>query len=179
MDASFDYYNWILLPLLIFISRLFDVTLNTLRHIFTSKGYTKIVPILGFFEVLLWLIIVAQVMKNLNNVACYLAWACGFATGTYIGLKIEEKLALGNQIIRLITNQSTSGLIDLLREKNHGVTILSGEGAKGPVKILYIIAERKNVKDVIHIIDKNIEDAFYTIEDIRNSHHGIFASKRA
>ena len=108
--GNFDYYNWITLPLIIFFSRICDVSLGTLRHVFISKGFRKIVPLLGFFEVLIWIIVVAQVMKNLNNVACYLAWAGGFATGTYVGLWIEEKLALGLQVVRIITNQDSSEL---------------------------------------------------------------------
>ena len=101
MTSGFDYFSWIVLPVLIFMSRMCDVTLGTLRHIFMAKGFTKIVPILGFFEVLLWLIVIGQVMKNLNNVACYIGWAGGFATGTLVGMKIEEKLALGLQVIRI------------------------------------------------------------------------------
>ena len=103
--GNFDYHAWVTLPLIIFFSRICDVSLGTIRHVFISKGFRKIVPLLGFFEVLIWIIVVAQVMKNLNNIACYLAWAGGFATGTFVGLWIEEKLALGLQVIRIITNQ--------------------------------------------------------------------------
>ena len=62
--GTFDYYAWIGLPIIIFFSRMCDVTLGTLRHVFISKGFRKIVPVLGFFEVLIWIVVVAQVMKN-------------------------------------------------------------------------------------------------------------------
>src|ERR1043165_1455955 len=99
---DFDYFDWIILPLLIFISRLADVTLATLRHIFISKGLKHIVPVLGFFEVLIWLIAIRQVFNNLNNMACFISWAAGFSAGTYLGILIEEKLAIGVQMIRII-----------------------------------------------------------------------------
>jgi uncharacterized protein YebE (UPF0316 family) len=129
--GSFDYYSWIILPLIIFFSRVGDVSLGTLRHVFISKGFRRIVPVLGFFEVLIWIVVVAQVMKNLNNVACYLAYAGGFATGTYVGLRIEERLALGMQVIRIITNQDSGALIAALKEKKHGVTIVDAQGGMG------------------------------------------------
>ena len=76
-----DFFNWVLLPLVIMFSRMADVSLGTLRHIFLSKGLKKLVPLLGFIEVLIWIVVVAQIMKNLNNVMCYFAWAAGFSLG--------------------------------------------------------------------------------------------------
>jgi uncharacterized protein YebE (UPF0316 family) len=173
--GSFDYYSWIILPLIIFTSRVCDVSLGTLRHVFVSKGLRKIVPILGFFEVLIWIVVVAQVMKNLNNVACYLAYAGGFATGTYVGLRIEERLALGLQVIRIITNQNCDSLIKALKSHHHGVTIVDAQGAVGPVKMIFTIMKRKNVGSVTKLIAKHNPSAFYSIEDIKNAKQGVFS----
>lgn len=175
--TNFDYYNWIVLPLIIFFSRLGDVSLGTLRHVFISKGYRKIVPLLGFFEVLIWIVVVAQIMKNLNNFACYLAWAGGFATGTYVGLLIEERLALGLQVIRIITNQNCDSLLENLKLGNHGVTVVDAQGAVGPVKMIFTIIKRKNVRRVIELIRQHNPTAFYSIEDIKNANQGVFAAK--
>ncbi len=175
--SNFDYYNWILLPLIIFFSRLGDVSLGTLRHVFISKGYRKIVPVLGFFEVLIWIIVVAQIMKNLNNIACYFAWAAGFATGTYVGLLIEERLALGLQVIRIITNQNCDSLIESLKHENHGVTAIDAQGAVGPVKMIFTIIQRKNVRQVIELIRQHNPTAFYSIEDIKDINQGVFSTK--
>src|ERR1035437_1979842 len=153
--GNFDYFSWIVLPIIIFFSRVCDVSLGTLRHVFISKGFRKIVPLLGFFEVLIWIIVVAQVMKHLNNWACYLGWAGGFAAGTYIGLMIEERLALGIQIIRIITNQDCDHLVIELKEKKHGVTIIDAKGAMGPVKVILSIVNRSNINSVIEIINRN------------------------
>ena len=172
--SEFDYHAWITLPLIIFFSRICDVSLGTIRHVFISKGFRKIVPLLGFFEVLIWIIVVAQVMKNLNNWACYLAWAGGFATGTYVGLWIEEKLALGLQVIRIITNQDCDDLLDALKKENHGITVVDAQGAIGPVKMIFTIIKRKNVKEVVQLIRKYNPTAFYSIEEIKNSSQGVF-----
>ena len=176
LDAlkDFDYFNWILLPLMIFVARMFDVTLATLRNIFISKGFRHIVPFIGFVEVLIWLVAITQTMKNLNNVACYIAWAGGFSMGTYVGMRIEEKIALGLQVIRIITNQDCEDLIAALREANHGVTVVPAEGAKGPVKMIFTIMKRKNVAAVVDMIRQHNPTAFYSVEDIRHSSQGVF-----
>jgi uncharacterized protein YebE (UPF0316 family) len=174
LHDNFDYHSWVVLPLIIFLSRIGDVSLGTLRHVFISKGYRRLVPFLGFFEVLIWIIVVAQVMKNLNNVACYLAFAGGFATGTYVGLRIEERLALGLQVIRIITNQNCEELVQALKKENYGITVVDAHGAMGPVKMLFTIIKRKNVQSVVSIIHQYNPTAFYSVEDIKDTSQGVF-----
>ena len=173
--GNFDYYAWIGLPIIIFFSRMCDVTLGTLRHVFISKGFRKIVPILGFFEVLIWIVVVAQVMKNLNNWACYIGWASGFAMGTYLGLKIEEKLALGLQVIRIITNQNCDELLAAFKNENHGVTIVDAQGSVGPVKMIFTIIHRKNVQSIVKLIHQYNPTAFYSVEEIKDTSAGVFS----
>lgn len=174
MEPGFDYFNWVVLPILIFISRLCDVSLGTIRHIFVARGFRTIVPFLGFAEVLIWLLAMTQVMKNLNNGACYFAWAAGFATGNYMGMRLEEKIALGMQVIRIITNQACDDLILALRNANHGVTVVNAEGSTGPVKMIFTIVKRKNIKNVIALIKEYNPNAFYSVEDVRDSSQGVF-----
>jgi len=172
---DFDYFNWIILPLLIFISRLGDVTMATLRHIFISKGLTKIVPILGFFEVLIWLVAMRQVFSHLNNAACFIAWAAGFSAGTYLGMLIEERLAIGTQIIRVITNEPIGNLTEVFKQHHQGITIVDGQGAMGPVKLIFMIVKRANKKLVLDILHEHSPNAFYTIEDVKSFEHGVFS----
>jgi uncharacterized protein YebE (UPF0316 family) len=172
--GNFDYYSWIVLPIIIFFSRMCDVTLGTLRHIFISKGFRKIVPVLGFFEVLIWIVVVAQVMKNLNNVACYIGYASGFAMGTYLGLKIEGKLALGLQVVRIITNQNCDDLLVALKNGNHGITVVDAQGSIGPVKMVFTIIQRKNVQAVVKLIRQYNPTAFYSVEEIKDTSQGVF-----
>lgn len=177
LSSSFlqsDLFNWVLFPFLIFLARTCDVTLATLRNVFISRGIRNIVPILGFFEVLIWLVAVTQTVKNLSNFVCYIAFAGGYSMGIYVGLKIESKLALGKQVIRIITNQDTSALVHALYEAQMGVTVIDGHGVKGPVKVIFSTLKRKDVEIVDKIIKTHAPNAFYTVEDIRNSSMGVF-----
>lgn len=174
VKEGFDYFNWVLLPLIIYFARMTDVTLGTLRIVMISKGKRKIVPIIGFFEVLLWLIAIGQIMQNLSNVMCYFAWAAGYATGTFLGLTIEQALAIGTQVIRVITNKNSDDFLEDLKKKKHGFTVIDGQGAKGPVKVIFIVAERKNVKEISEFIDHHLPGSFYSVEDIRETNQGVF-----
>lgn len=171
---TFDYFSWIILPFLIFLSRLGDVTMATLRHIFISKGLRKIVPILGFFEVLIWLVAMRQVFSHLDNVACFIAWAAGFSAGTYLGMYIEERLAIGTQIIRIITAEDITPLTDVLKKRNQGITIVDGHGAMGPVKLIFTIVRRTNKAQVVELIHQYAPNAFYSVEDVKGSERGVF-----
>lgn len=176
--ATFDWYNWVLLPILIFVSRLGDVSLGTLRHLFLSKGVKKIVPIIGFVEVMIWLIAIRQVFNNLNNIACFMAWAGGFSFGTYVGMFIEEKIAYGLQVIRIISNADTINLTNEFKKIHQGYTIVDGEGAQGSVKLIYVIVKRKTKADVIKLIHTHLPDSFYSIEEVKNSSMGMFLEPR-
>ncbi len=170
MIQNFDFYNWVVFPLLIFFARVCDVSLGTLRGVFASKGFKQIVPFIGFFEVLIWLLAISQIFQNLNgNFIFYLAWAAGYATGSYLGLTIEERLAMGIQVVRIITNQNSDALIAALKKENYGITVLDGTGARGPVKIIFTIVPRKSVKNVVGILDEYNPSSFYSVEDVKNS----------
>jgi uncharacterized protein YebE (UPF0316 family) len=169
-----DLFNWLVLPLFIYLSRASDVTLATLRNLFIAKGIKKIVPVLGFFEVLIWLVAVTSIVKNLNNMLCYFAFAGGYSTGIFIGIKIEGKLALGKQVIRVITGQVIEPFIEALKSKKLGVTIVDATGAMGPVKIVFTTVARKDVSTVHQLIEEHTPNAFYTIEDARDVGKGVF-----
>lgn len=159
--------NWVIIPLLIFCARMLDVSIGTMRVVFTSRGYKNIAPLLGFIEVLIWLVAIGQVMQNLNNVACYLAWAGGFAAGNYIGLSLEERLAMGQVVIRTITAQPAVALIEKLRNEGYRLTTVDAQGARGPVNLLFLVVSRKKKDDVIKLITEFNPKAFYSIEDVR------------
>ena len=164
---SSDIFDFVILPLLIFLSRIVDVSLDTIRIILVSKGYKRAVPIVGFFQVLVWIIVITRIMQNLDNWLCYLAYAGGFATGNYIGMIIEEKIALGFEMVRVITRVEAHELIVKLKEKGYGTTSIKALGNIGEVAVIYIIVSRKKLKDVISLIAYYNPKALYTIEDIR------------
>ncbi len=172
-------FTWVVLPLLIFVARIADQSIGTLRLIFLSKGQKGLAPILGFFEVIIWLIAVGQIMKHLDNVLCYIAYGGGFAMGNYLGMVLEEKLSIGNVLVRIIPRKDTSDLIAYLRENNYGVTSVEAEGAMGKVNIIFSIIKRKDAEHVVSIINRFNSNAFYTIEDVKAINEGIFKSKRS
>ena len=172
-----EIFKWAVMPLMIFVARTSDVTLGTLRNVFISKGFRNIVPVIGFFEVLIWLVSIRQVMQHLDNPLCYIGFAGGFAMGTYVGLRIESRLALGLQVLRIITATNWQPLVDSLQRLNLGVTIIDGHGAKGPVKIIFTIVKRKDIGTVRELIRVVNPQAFYSIEDIRVANQGVFPQK--
>lgn len=167
-------FSWIILPVLIFLARICDVTIGTIRIIMVSKGNKLISPMLGFFEVLIWLIAIGQIMQNLNNIFCYIAYAGGFAAGNYIGILLEEKLAMGTLMIRLIVKDPLPEFISLLRSQNFGTTIINGQGSQGKVDVIYCLIKRADLERVVNIIHQFHPKAFYSIEDVRLVREGIF-----
>ncbi|WP_018479150.1 DUF2179 domain-containing protein [Pontibacter roseus] len=160
--------NWVIIPLLIFLARICDVTLGTLRIVFIARGDKLIAPLLGFLEVLIWLVAITQVMQNLGNFASYFAWAAGFATGNFLGLRIEQKLALGQMVVRVITVESADALIERLAGRGYRLTSVDAKGTRGKVNLLFMIVKRKKLKEVVGIIRDYNPNAFYSIEDVRS-----------
>ncbi|MFM9050736.1 MAG: DUF2179 domain-containing protein [Bacteroidota bacterium] len=179
LNQESDFFRWVILPLLIFVARLSDVTLGTLRNVFISKGFRRIVPFIGFFEVLIWLISIRQIMQHLDNPLCYVGFAGGFAMGTYVGLLIEKQLALGTQVIRIIMSENSKLLASELNKAGFCVTVMDGEGSKGPVKIIFTIIKRKDIAKARELIHAIHPQAFYSIEDVRLANQGVFPSGSA
>ncbi|MBK7969988.1 MAG: DUF2179 domain-containing protein [Bacteroidetes bacterium] len=173
-----DLFNWAILPLLIFIARTCDVTLATLRNIFIARNIKKIVPLLGFFEVLIWLVAVSQTINNLHNIACYIGFRRGYSMGIFVGITIEGKLALGKQVVRIITNQDTTSLVAAMSEANMGVTILDGNGAKGPVKVIFTTLKRRDVQLADQLINKHTPNAFLYHRRHPQFQSGVFREKQ-
>ena len=171
-------YSFIILPIMIFFARVCDVSLGTIRIIFISKGIKYLAPLIGFFEILIWLLAIGQIMQNLTNVYYYLFYAGGFATGNLIGIMLDEKLSIGTVSIRIITRRNADNLIEALRKKHIRITLVDAKGTNGPVKILFSIVKRQNVQKVIRTVKKYNPNAFYSIEDIRSVEEAVFPMKR-
>ena len=177
--ASADFYAWVVLPLLIFFFRICDVSLGTIRVIFIAKGLKYIAPVIGFFEVIIWLLAIGQVMNNVTNIASYIAYGGGFAAGTLLGMAVEERLSLGTVFVRVISNEEVSGLVFWLRERSYGVTVADGEGSKGKVKIILSVINRHDLDEVINGIHRYLPRAFYSIEEVKSVADGIFPHERS
>lgn len=168
------WWTWVLLPLLIFMSRILDQSIGTMRLIFVSKGFRYIGPVLGFFEVIIWLLAITQVLQHLYNPLCYIAYGAGFGMGNYIGIRLEEKLSIGTVLLRVVPKKDTTQLIRHLREDGFGVTSVDAEGASGPVKIVFTIIKRKSIPHAIRIVNQYNPNAFYTIEEVKAVKEGYF-----
>lgn len=165
MDSNL--YNWVILPLLIFVARVADVSIGTIRIVLFSRNKKFLVTLLGFVEVTIWLLAVRQVIINLTNPICYLAFAGGFAVGNYIGLVLEEKIALGHAIIRVITRKKADDLFHYFISHGYRITRIPAEGSMGEVDVLFTIIKRNQINRVIDIIKQYNPNAFYTIEDVK------------
>ena len=159
--------DYVILPMLILLARVVDVSMDTVRIIMVAKGYRNYAPVIGFFQSLIWVITISRVMVNLENWTAYVAYAGGFALGTYVGMHIEEKLALGYELVRVITRTDATKLVAHLRERGFPVTSVTGEGRDGEVGILFVVLRRQAVSEVVDIIKAFTPRAFYTIEDMR------------
>jgi uncharacterized protein YebE (UPF0316 family) len=169
-----DLFKWVILPILIFIARLIDVSLGTLRIIFVSHGLKYFAPVVGFVEINIWLLAIGQIMQNLDNLACSLAYAGGFSMGAFLGMVIEEKLSIGMVMVRIICKHDASELIKSLRDAQYGVTTHDAEGLNGPVKIIFAVIRRENLGDVLNRIHTIHPHAFYSVEDIRSVGEAMF-----
>ena len=156
-----------LIPFLIFLSRVVDVSIGTIRIIFISRGWKFVSAGLGFIEVFIWVLAISQIMKNLDNVWAYFAYAMGFACGTYVGMLIEEKIAIGTVLFQVITKKPAPKLIKELHESDAKLTSVKARGDDGPVDIIYVVAKRKKAHKVYLLIKKYHPRAFLSVEDIR------------
>jgi len=171
------YFTYIIIPILICLARIVDVSLGTLRILFVSKGFKRIAPILGFFEVLIWLFAIGIVMQNLTNIVNYFAYALGFALGNYIGISIEQKLAVGKVMVQVVTQRNASELITFLKNTNYGVTVIEAKGVIGPVNIIITVINRTKLPTVVAHIKSFNPKAFYLVEDVRFVSDTIFSAK--
>ncbi len=161
-------FGYIVIPVFIILARIVDVSIGTLRIIFVSKGMKIVAPILGFFEVIIWLLAIGQIMQNLTNVVNYIAYGFGFALGNYLGIYIERKLSIGFEVIRIITRRSATKLLKYLASSGYRFTMVDAQSDEGAVNVIYMPLKRRDVRNVIHNIKKHNPKAFYTLESLQS-----------
>ncbi|MFO8051167.1 MAG: DUF2179 domain-containing protein [Thermoplasmatota archaeon] len=171
-------FEWVIIPLLICLARIVDVTIGTLRIIFISKGLKRIAPVMGFFEVIIWLVAIGQIMQNLSNIVNYVAYGLGFAIGNYVGIIIENRISIGFVILRVITRRSATNLKEWLRRSGRKYTIVDAASDWGYVNIIYLPLKRKEVRRVVEKVKSFNPHAFYTVEDVRAMSGSTFKEGR-
>ncbi|MFH1064448.1 MAG: DUF5698 domain-containing protein [Candidatus Woesearchaeota archaeon] len=173
---AFDFYTWLLIPLLIFFARIIDVSMGTIRMIFIARGLKFLAPLLGFFEVIIWLMAIRQILLNLSNVMSYIAYGAGFAAGTYIGIVLEERLAVGRVAVRVVASKDASKLASALDKEGFTGSVSKADGPSGKVKIIFVVIERVDIWKMVELIKQYNPDAFYSVEDVRFVNKEVFSN---
>jgi uncharacterized protein YebE (UPF0316 family) len=160
-------FAWLILPVLIFIGRILDVSIGTMRIIYVSRGMKLPAVICGFCEVLIWAIVLSQLIQHLTKIAMFVAYAGGFALGNYVGILIEQKLAVGLVAVRIITRIDASDLVDLLKDMDLSISSLAATGATGTVRLVFCVIRRKDLPRVIQMVRETNPQAYLSFEDTR------------
>jgi uncharacterized protein YebE (UPF0316 family) len=154
--------------LLIFLLRVTDVSMGTVRTIMIMRGMRKWAALIGFVEVSIWVVAISRVITNLDTVWNVIGYSGGFATGTLLGMWIENKLALGYVDVRIISMTKGQEIVQIIRQAGYGATRLQAEGQSGPVCVISAVAPRKQATDIIRLANKVDATAFVTIEEARH-----------
>jgi Uncharacterized protein conserved in bacteria len=172
-----DVYPW-LLPVIIFFGRICDVTLGTLRIILVSKGEKNKAPIIGFFEVFIWVVIISQILVRANDMVAYLSYAAGYATGNYVGILLEKRIAYGIVLCRIYTQRNGLELVKTLNKMDFGATMTHGTGSTNEVDIIETVIDRKEMKKLERTLTGFDTNIFYVVEDVRTKQNGIFPKRK-
>jgi uncharacterized protein YebE (UPF0316 family) len=169
LSIDSDLFRILILPLMIFFARILDVSLNTIRIIFVMGGRKGISTLLGFFESLIWLLAIGQIFQHIDNVYSYIAYPAGFAAGIYVGMRIEEHLAYGKVVVRLITQQPLKPIIEYLKDKEWRYSFVEAESARGREQLLFTVLLREDLPRLLEQFAKNYPNGFYTIESVKSA----------
>jgi len=160
--------NVLLLGVVIFLARICDVSLGTIRTIVTVQGRSILAFFFGFVEVMIWIMVVSTVVASIKESPILaLFYALGFSTGNVVGIAVERKLAFGLIALKVITRDSGQAIAERLRELGQPVTIFNGEGKDGTVYELYIVCRRRRLKQFLQVIKEEDPNAFYITEHAR------------
>ncbi len=163
------FFSYILLPALIFLARIADVSINTVRIIYVLGGRKTTATVLGFFESFIWLMAIRQIFEHLDNWICYVAYPAGFAFGILVGMVIEEKIAYGKVIVRIITRKDVSSLIAYLNSFRFRYTHVDATGPDGRENLVFTVLERERLEGLIDELKKKLPTAFYTVEKVNRA----------
>ncbi|MCR4335195.1 MAG: DUF5698 domain-containing protein [archaeon] len=162
-----DFFSWVALPLFIFFARIADVSMGTLRVIFIAKGFKYYAPIVAFFESVIWLLAVSQILLNITNPWLIIVYGLGFAVGTFSGIWLEEKISLGKSRIRFVIRTNYKEILGALENKNYLLTVVNAGYKKNTAKVVTLVTDRRKIKKVIQIVNDINPKVFYSVEDVR------------
>ncbi len=164
-----NFFSYVVLPLLIFLARIMDVSINTIRIIYVLGGRRLTATVLGFFESFIWLMAIRQIFEHLDNWVCYVAYPGGFAMGILVGMMIEERIAYGKVIVRIITRKDVAELITFLTANQFRYTRVSTEGIDGAENLVFTVLPRENLESLLNKMKEILPTAFYTVEKVNRA----------
>jgi uncharacterized protein YebE (UPF0316 family) len=173
MDLFLSSQTWLSAGF-IFILRVSDMSLDTLRVLFVMRGIKKVAWVLGFIQSAIYLLAIGRVLTQLNNPLNIIGYAAGFATGNVVGMIIEERIAIGHIMVNIISPSRGSAIVTHLRQNGYAVTELSGRGKDGMVSLINCSVLRKQVEPVHQLVNEIDPEAFITAEDVRPIRHGFW-----
>jgi len=159
---------------LIFLLRVGDMSLDTMRVLFVMRGKKKIAWTLGFFQALIFVVAIGSVLSDLSNPLKILGYAAGFATGNVVGMLIEERLAIGHVQLSIISSRRGAAITDRLRAEGYAITEIPARGKDGVVSLLNCSVLRRNIDTVRNIVNEEDDSAFITVEDVRPLWRGFW-----
>ena len=124
---------------------------------------------LGFFEAFIWLMAIRQIFENLDNWMCYVAYPAGFAAGIFVGMLIEEKIAYGKVIVRIITRKDILPMLEYLNKRHHRFTYVKAEGPDGLENLVFTVLEREKLDQLLEKMKEILPTAFYTVEKVNRA----------
>ena len=169
VGISENVFSFVILPVLIFLARICDVSINTIRIIYVLGGRRFIATILGFFESFIWLMAIRQIFAHLDNWVSYMAYPAGFACGIFVGMIIEERIAYGKVIVRIITRKDVVSLIGYLNSQKFRYTHVNAEGPDGHENLVFTVLQRESLDDLLITLKEILPTAFYTVEKVNRA----------
>ncbi len=162
-----DSYPW-LLALAIFVARVLDVSLGTFRTIVVFRGYPAIAAAIGFVEILIWVVAASQVLRQINAWPLMLAYAGGFACGNYLGIWLEARVAMGKELVRIISHTQAGIVARRLSDLGQRFLTLQGEVDGHATQVLLVTTDRRHTASLLAAVQEADPNAEYTISDIKS-----------
>lgn len=158
----------------IFLLRVVNQSMDTLRVVMMLRGRKMATWILGFLETVIFVVALGSVITGLDNVLNIIAYSAGFATGNTLGMWVEDRLAIGYINLRIVSPKRGSALVERLRKAGFAVTEIPARGKDGTVSLLNLSVRRKEVDEVQELVEATDKTAFITSEDMRPLRRGFW-----
>jgi len=167
----------LLLCIKVFCVRILDVSLGTTRTIVMVKGKSTVASIIGFFEVLIWFLVVKEALNtNVNSIWVAISYAGGFATGTFIGGFISNKFIKGNFGVQVILSKNDNKVVNTLRKEGYAVSVIDvkGQDETNEKYMLFIEIDKRRFEHLRNLIKELDSRAFVVVNETRMVQNGYF-----